>query len=139
MRISYGFTPLNADVAQANQELDQRFCDAMSNMDIVQAMTCVWDSPDFIFVGTDGTVILGTEGFRQSIETWFAQCESMRLVIDEVHHVPVGDAVFAVGTATYTLHGKDGSAKTLTERWTDVRHKIDGRWVYVMDHAHALP
>ena len=52
-------TPLSSEELQANQELDQRFCDAMSHMDIEQAMTCFWDSPDFIFVGTDGTVVLG--------------------------------------------------------------------------------
>ena len=59
-------------------------------------------------------------------------------MIDEVRHIPVGDSVFAVGTATYTIQGKDGSVNKLTERWTDVRGKIGGRWIYVLDHAHAL-
>jgi hypothetical protein len=32
----------------------------------------------------------------------------------------------------------EGTSQEITERWTDVRRKVDGRWVYVMDHAHAL-
>ena len=138
MTVTGETTPMSSEALRANQELDQRFCDAMSKMDIEQVMTCFWDSPDFIFVGTDGTVVLGADGLRKSVEDWFAQCESLRLVIDEVRHVPVADSVFAVGTATYTIGGKDASVQTLTERWTDVRRQIDGRWIYVLDHAHAL-
>ena len=132
-------TQLGAEDQLANQELDRRFVDGMSNMDIDQVMSCIWDSPDFIFVGTDGTVIIGADGVRKSIEEWFAQCESLHLVINEVRQIPVGDSIFAVGTATYEMKAKDGSAQQLRERWTDVRRKIDGRWIYVLDHAHALP
>jgi hypothetical protein len=63
----------------------------------------------------------------------------VRLGIDEVSHVPVGDGVVAVGTATYDLQAKDGSVVRIVERWTDFRRQINGRWVYVLDHAHELP
>ncbi len=138
MAITGETTPLSSEELQANQELDRRFVDAMSHKNIEQVMSCVWDSPDLIFVGIDGTVVLGADGFRKSVEDWFAQCESLSLVVDEIRHIPVGDSVFAVGTATYTIQGKDGSVNKLTERWTDVRRKIGGRWIYVLDHAHAL-
>jgi ketosteroid isomerase-like protein len=60
------------------------------------------------------------------------------LAIDEVSHIRQGESVFAVGTATYEMKTKEGISQRITERWTDVRRKVDGRWVYVMDHAHAL-
>jgi hypothetical protein len=31
-------------------------------------MSCIWDNPDFIFGGTDGTVFLGSDSFRKVIE-----------------------------------------------------------------------
>jgi hypothetical protein len=61
------------------------------------------------------------------------------LEIDEVTHIPLGDGAAAVGTANYQLQGADGSTQRIVERWTDVRRKVDGRWIYVLDHAHALP
>jgi hypothetical protein len=27
----------------------------------------------------------------------------------------------------------------MVERWSDLRRKIDGRWVYVLDHTTVLP
>ena len=62
----------------------------------------------------------------------------LQLEIDEVTHLRSGDCVFAVGTAIYRLQPPDGPPQQFTERWTDVRQQIDGRWVYVLDHAHAL-
>lgn len=33
-------------------------------------MSSIWDNPDFIFVGTDGTVFLGSDSFRKVIYKW---------------------------------------------------------------------
>ena len=71
----------------ANQELDQRFVEGMSQKDIEQVMSCFWNSPD----------------------------------------IRVGESVFAVGTATYEMKAKDGTSQQITERWTDVRRKVEGR------------
>ena len=132
------YDPLSSEDLLANQELNQRFVDGMCQKNIEQVMSCIWDSPDFIFVATDGTVFLGSDNFRKTIEEWFVQFESLHCVIDEVKHIPAGDSVFAVGTGTYELKSKDGSLLKLRERWTDVRQKIGGRWIYVLDHAQVL-
>lgn len=123
----------------ATEDLDQRFTSGMSKKDIEQVMNCFWNSPDVILVTFDGTVFRGFENIRRAFEQLFVQNESLRLDIDEVSHIPEGDAVFAVGTATYEMKTTEGISQRITERWTDVRRKVDGRWVYVMDHAHALP
>ena len=122
----------------ANQELDQRFKDAMDQMDIEKLMSCLWNSPDLIFVDFDGNVNRGSDDIRKVFEQFFAQFESLSLVCDEISHIRAGNSVFAVGTATYTMQTKDGTSQQVTQRWSDVRGKVDGHWVYVLDHVHFL-
>ena len=121
-----------------NQELDRRFTEAMSRKDIEQVMRCFWNNPGLIFVDFEGNVFRGYDNIRKVIEQFLAQSESLRLVIDEITHIRAGETVFAVGTATYTMQTKDGTSQQITERWTDVRVEVDGRWVYAMDHVHLL-
>ena len=130
--------PLTDEYLLATEDLDQRFTDGMSRKDIEQVMSCFWNSPDLILVIYDGTVFRGFDNVRKAVEQMFAQNESLSLVIDEVSHIRQGESVFAVGTATYEMKTKEGISQNITERWTDVRRKVDGRWVYVLDHAHAL-
>ena len=121
------------------QEVDRRFCEAMSQKDIEQVMNCVWDNPGLTFVDFEGNVVRGPDNFRKVVEGMFAQCESLHLVIDEIMHVRAGDTVFAVGTATYDMQAQDGTSQQIRERWTDVRIHVDGRWVMALDHIHLLP
>lgn len=123
----------------ANQELDRQFVEAMSQKDVEKVMSLFWNSPHFVLVTPEGTVHLGWENARKALQEMFAGLESVRLEINEVTHVRSGDCVLAVGTATYQMEPRDGPPQQFTERWTDVRRKIGGRWVYVLDHAHALP
>ena len=130
---------MNADeYLLATDDLNKRFTEGMSQKDIEQVMSCFWNSRDLIFVNFDGTVFRGFDKVRMAVEQLFTQSESLSLAIDEVSHIRQGESVFAVGTATYEMKTKESDSQRITERWTDVRHKVDGRWVYVMDHAHAL-
>ena len=132
------FEPLSNEDLLANQELNMRIGEGMIQKNIEQIMSCVWDSPDFVFVATDGTVFLGSENFRKATEAWFTEFESIDAELEEVKFIPAGDSLLVVGRATYTLTAKDGTSHKLPEVWTDVRKKIGGRWVMVLDHAHAL-
>jgi uncharacterized protein (TIGR02246 family) len=129
---------LSAADLVANQELDQRFMDAMNQMDIEKLMSCFWNSPDLIFVDFDGNVNRGYDNIRKVFEQFFDQFESLSLVCDEISHIRAGNSVFAVGTATYTMRTKDGTSQQVTQRWSDVRGKVEGHWVYVLDHVHFL-
>ena len=122
----------------ANQELDRQFVEAMSQKDVEKVMSLFWNSPHFVLVTHDGTVHLGWGNARKALQEMFAGLESARLEINEVTHARSGDCVLAVGTATYQMEPRFGQPQQLTERWTDVRRKIGGRWVYVLDQAHAL-
>ena len=131
-----GVTKADLDAAQ---ELANRFVGAISRKDLEGTMACVWNSPDMIWVNF-GTVVRGYDGFRGGLEQMFAQNESVKLVVNDVSYVPVGDMIMAVGTATIDLQPKNGGASVrIVERWTDLERKIDGRWVYVLDHTTLVP
>jgi len=142
MRLTVGETEqlsLTAGEYQlATENLDQRFIEGMSRKDVEQVMSCFWNSPDLVLVTFDGSVYRGYDNVRKAVEKLFAQAESLSLVINEVSHIPQGESILAVGTATYEMTTIDGIHQTVRERWTDIRRKEDGRWVYVLDHAHAL-
>src|SRR3989304_6858658 len=116
----------------ANQELDERFIESMCQMDIEKLMGCFWNSPDLIFVDFDGNVNRGSDNIRKVFEQFFTQFESLSLVCDEISHIRAGNSVFAVGTATYSMQMKDGTSQQVTQRWSDVRGKGEGRWEFVL-------
>lgn len=126
-----------ADLA-ANQELDRRFTAAMSRMDVEVAMSCFWDSPHVLLVSLDGTVLRGSGAIREAIERMFEGMESVSLEIDEITHSPAPEGVVAVGIATYRMQPEDGPPQQVSELWTDVRQKVDDRWMYIIDHVQPL-
>ena len=131
--------PLASTELTPQNELDARFVEGMNLKDVDKVMRCFWNSPDLILVLADGTVIRGWANVKRAVEQFFTAHESVNLMIDEVSHVRSGDGIVAVGTATFRLRPKDGAAYQFAERWTDLRRNLGGRWVYVLDHAHALP
>lgn len=124
------------DWEAGNAELDQRFLTAMSSKDVEGAMSCFLSSPDLVAV-LWGKEFVGPEQVRQAILGLFNQYDTISLNIDRVREFRSGDAVLAVGQATYTFT-QAGKKTTLTEVWTDVRRKVDGHWVYVLDHAEKI-
>lgn len=121
----------------ANYELDRSFLAAVSCKDLDGAMSCFLDNSDLVVV-LWGTEMRGPERVRAAMAKLFDSYDEVKLDIDRVTELPSGDAVVAVGQATYTLK-KAGESTRVTEIWTDVRRKVNGRWVYVLDHAEALP
>lgn len=126
-----------ADMAGV-KDLADRFVDSINRKDLDGTMACIWNSPDMIWVSF-GTVIRGYEGFRAGMTQMFSNNETVRIVVNDISYVPVGNAVMAVGTATIDMQPKSGPSQRVVERWTDVERKINGRWVYVLDHTTLLP
>ena len=126
-----------SELAEA-RELDRRLCDAMSRKDLDAVMACFWDSPDLVAV-IGGAVQKGPQAVRGGIKAIFDQNESVRLEINEVAYLQSGDGVIGVGTATFDLTPANGQRHLMVERWSDLRRKIDGRWVYVLDHTTVVP
>ena len=58
----------------------------------------------------------------------------------EIGHEGVGDARVAWGTyAIRAVEKASGAEFTQAGRFTDVQKKIDGRWLYVVDHPSDDP
>ena len=129
---------LTPDELAEAKELDRRLCDAMSRKDLDAVMACFWDSPDLVAV-IGGVVQKGPQAVRSGITQIFDQNESVRLEVNEVTYLQSGDGVIGVGTATFDLKPTDGQRHLMVERWSDLRRKIDGRWVYVLDHTTVVP
>lgn len=129
---------LTAEEMAGIQDLDSRFVDAYNRLDVDGFMDCLWNSPNLAVLLYDGTVFIGWDTVKQVTEETFATLESAHVQIDEVTFLRSGDAIMAVGTASYELQPKDGPLQNFSARWTDFRRIEDGQWVYVSDHAQIL-
>ena len=129
---------LTDDELAGIQDLDRRFVDAYNRLDVDDFMECLWNSPNLVVLLYDGTVFIGWNSVRETTEATFAGLESAHVEIDEVTFLRSGDAIMAVGTASYALQPKDGPLQAFSARWTDFRRVEDGKWVYVSDHAQVL-
>jgi ketosteroid isomerase-like protein len=125
-----------ADWNLENQDLDTRMITAMSRKDIDGVMSCFANSPELIAV-LWGTEMHGVAELRRAVESIFSECEQLQLRIDRISRVRNGDNVLAVGHATYVMV-RGGVPSTVRELWTDARRKVDGRWVYMLNHAEIL-
>jgi len=120
------------------RNLDRRLTEALSKKDLDATMECFWNDPDFVLM-LNGTIFRGSEAARAAIKAMFDQNKAIDVKVTEITHLPSGDGVVGVGTATYDLQPMEGPRKLMVERWSDLRRKIDGKWVFVLDHTTHLP
>jgi ketosteroid isomerase-like protein len=125
---------LSDAVMAGNARLDGRFCEAMSNSDIDGIMACFLDSPDLVVV-LYGRVLRGPASVRQFFADLFTNVMTVRLQVDKITRWSVGEIVFALGIRAYGFQALDGTKSMSKECWTDVRQKVEGRWVYILHHA----
>lgn len=130
-------TLTDADLEEA-KDLDRRFAEAWARKDLDAAMACFWDDPG-LHVILNGEVHRGPDAVRAEIKQWMEQHDSMSVTADDVTYVTSGEDVIVVGTATYDPSPVGAPGTLLVERWSDLRRKVDGRWVYVLDHVTYLP
>ncbi len=129
-----GSKPLSAGDFAAARELGDRFAGAVSREDPDATMACFWNSP-YLVVVDFGRVKRGPEMVRAGFESTFSSSISVKLTIDDVDYLPAGDGILTYGTATFSATKGGGTFEEIRERWTDLKRKIDGRWVYVLDHT----
>ena len=129
---------LSEDELAEAKELDRRLCEAISRKDLDAVMACFWNSPDLVAV-IAGSVRKGPAAVRQGMKQLFDQNESVSLEVNEVTYLQSGDGIIGVGTATFDLKPANGQRQLVVERWSDLRRKINGRWVYVLDHTTTVP
>jgi uncharacterized protein (TIGR02246 family) len=135
MDSTYSLT--EADLADA-KDLTRRLNEAFHRKDLDAATACFWNDPDLVIV-LNGNVHSGPDAARASIKEMFDQNESIKVETNEITYIPSGDGIIGVGTATFEYKPVDGPARLTVERWSDLRKKIDGQWVMVLDHTTILP
>jgi ketosteroid isomerase-like protein len=127
---------LPPDVLRANEELDAQYLEAHRLADPKMVMSLFSHGPDVFMIGPTGVIYPNREAVRRSVETFFANVETMPGEIDRITYQAAGDGVIAYGQVTYhrKLRGKEPDTTVVV--WTDYRRKEHGRWVIVCRHAH---
>jgi ketosteroid isomerase-like protein len=127
----------NEAIAAANRRLDRRFSEALGNNDVEGAIACFLDSPDLIVL-FNGVPLRGPAAVRHFLTEIFSRTRTVRLELDDLSYSPLGETVFAAGTATCRCEGLDHAISASRQYWTDARQNVAGRWVYVLSHATRL-
>lgn len=118
-------------VAEANA-LDKAWLDAYNSKNVDAIMALYWNSPDLTSFPPGEMEVRGFDGVKEGFVKEFAQAADGRLEFVETHNMPVGDAVVGRGKWRFTM---PSAQMDVTGRYTDVKAKKDGKWVYLMDHA----
>ena len=116
-----------------HDRLVEKFVTAVNTKDLDSFMECWWNDPQAVLVLEIGWVIRGWDNIKAGMQQAMSANETFHLEVNYVNRFRVGKNIYAVGVATWSRD--DG---TFQEVWTDVATLVDGKLVYVMDHAHDL-
>jgi uncharacterized protein (TIGR02246 family) len=100
----------------------------------VEALVSLY-APDAVLYPPDAMEARGTAAIRAMYTGMLSGNTISNTSIDAAYQT-VGDLSVGFGTATLTMTPKAGGApQTMTVRVTAVAKKINGKWLYVVDHA----
>lgn len=87
-----------------------------------------------------GPMVKGRAAIREGYAGYLASVVIRDATLDAMGEEATGDARVAWGTFTVAMEDKATHAVTVERgRYTDVQKKIDGRWLYTVDHASDDP
>jgi len=87
-----------------------------------------------------GPMAKGTQQIHDAYKDWFSSTVIQDVKMTQLGVKTVGDESVGWGTYTVTSAPNAGGASTTQSgRYTEVAKKIDGNWVYVVDHASDDP
>jgi uncharacterized protein (TIGR02246 family) len=116
------------------QALQDAFSAAILGNDADAAAACY--TPDAINYPLDAMSMVGPEPVRESWEAFFSANEVLEVDLGDPHVEVHGDTAITWGLFTMKIMPKDGGeAIVMQGRYTDVSRNIDGKWLYVFDHA----
>jgi len=96
--------------------------------------------PDAVMWFPGGRMVKGREATRKGYADYFAAYTIKDARLDDMGHVDAHDARTTWGTFKIEMVSR-GDGKPVTERgrFTDVSRKVDGHWMYAVDHASDGP
>lgn len=97
-------------------------------------------APDAVFWLPGAPMMQGRDAIREGYAGFFKDVTIKSATLVEMGRTTHGDDTSSWGTFTVvTVSKQDGSETTEVGRYTDVSRKIDGRWMYLVDHASDDP
>jgi uncharacterized protein (TIGR02246 family) len=97
-------------------------------------------APDAVFWLPGTAMMRGRAAIREGYAGFFAGATIKSAKLVELGKVTHGDEASSWGTFTVvSVSKKDGKQSIESGRYTDVSRKINGRWVYLVDHASDDP
>jgi uncharacterized protein (TIGR02246 family) len=140
--LAAGIVPAFASAAETHAEmiaaakmLDATFLAAYNAGDVEAISATYWKSPDVVSFPPDAMVLHGWDAIHAGYVDGFKQLPAgLKLELTESHNMVVGDAVLTWGLWKFTVPGEGGMPMVSEGRYSDVKAKRDGKWVYLIDH-----
>ena len=119
----------------AARALDDSFAKAYNNADVDAIMDTYWNSPEVVLFDPGGMQNIGWDNIKASMTETFASAPGGKFEFTETNQKVAGDIVIGWGLWAFTMTTPDGSTFKMEGRYTDVKARRDGKWVYIIDHA----
>lgn len=118
-------------IAEANA-LDRKFFEIYNAADLDGMMELYWNSPDVVSYSPGQMEMKGWDEVKEGFRRDFAMSTRGRLELVESHNMVAGDVVIGWGRWRYTT---TDPPMEQVGRYTDVKARRNGKWVYIHDHA----
>lgn len=119
----------------AAKALDQQFVEAYSKGDVDGVMATYWNSPELVSYSPDAMEARGWQAVRDGLATFFTSTSGAKLELLETNYKVAGNVVFGWGKWRLTIPAGGDKPMEMLGRYSDVKAKRDGKWVYIFDHA----
>jgi len=104
-----------------------------------EAVTRCYATDSTFWVG-GAPMASGSQAIHDTYAGYFDAYTIKEVALEEMGSEAMGDTAVHWGTYRLTMVSKaDGTEHTETGRYTDVQKKVNGRWLYAVDHASADP
>lgn len=117
--------------------VDASFLKAFNAGDVDGLAATYWKSSDVVSMPPDAMILRGWDAIHEGFKKMMATMSGAKLEMTESHYSVSGDVVLTWGLWRLTMAGQDGKPMTMEGRYSDVKAKRDGKWVYIVDHASA--
>jgi uncharacterized protein (TIGR02246 family) len=127
-----------AIAAEPSMSAGDCFSAAMKTGDADALSMCYAEDAVLWFPG--GPMAKGRKAIRDGFAGFFSEVTITDIAMTPLGQETLGDAQASWGTYAITMEDKATHAVTIERgRYTDVQKKIDGRWLYIVDHPSDDP
>ena len=136
----FGCAPQGEDpekMVAAAKELDQQFIAAANKADVDAIMALYWNNPDLVVYPPDEMEAKGWQAQQAGFKNFVAAMPNAKWELVESNYKAAGDVVIGWGKVKLTVRSGGGAPMEMLFRYTDVKTKRDGKWVYILDHGSA--